>query len=96
MVTATGEMRFPILPRLSGVLFVEAGNVWQDPWTVHLDDLLYDTGPGLRLETPFGELFVVDRSRRYPLESGTNIWISFATRDMAIVRDRAKDLAGHS
>jgi outer membrane protein assembly factor BamA len=54
MVTATGEVRFRLLPRLSGAFFVEAGNVWQDSWAVHLDDLLYDLGPGLRLQTPFG------------------------------------------
>ena len=54
MVTATGEVRVRLLPRLSGAVFVEAGNVWQDSWAVHLDDLLYDLGPGLRLQTPFG------------------------------------------
>ena len=54
MVTATGEVRVRLLPRLSGALFIEAGNVWQDSWSVHLDDLLYDIGPGFRLQTPFG------------------------------------------
>ncbi|RPI55463.1 MAG: hypothetical protein EHM55_07810 [Acidobacteria bacterium] len=54
MMTATGEVRVRILPRLSGAFFVEAGNAWQDPWAVHLDDLLYDAGPGVRLDTPFG------------------------------------------
>jgi len=46
-----------------------------------------------RLMTPFGELFVVDRSR-YALEPGTDIWISFSTNDVAIVRDQAKSPAG--
>jgi len=54
MMTATGEVRIRILPRLTGAFFVEAGNAWQDPWAVHLDDLLYDAGPGVRLDTPFG------------------------------------------
>ncbi len=54
MMTATGEVRFRLLPRLSGALFVEAGNVWEDPWAVHFDRLLYDAGPGVRLHTPFG------------------------------------------
>jgi translocation and assembly module TamA len=54
MLTATGEMRFRFLPRLTGAVFVEAGNVWQDPWNVHLDTLLYDVGPGIRVATPFG------------------------------------------
>ena len=43
------------LPALfSGAVFIEAGNVWQDPWTMRLRDLRYDAGPGLRLDTPFG------------------------------------------
>jgi outer membrane protein assembly factor BamA len=54
LMTATGEVRVRLLPRLSGALFVEAGNVWEDPWAVHFDRLLYDAGPGVRLHTPFG------------------------------------------
>jgi outer membrane protein assembly factor BamA len=56
MVTATGEVRFSIVPRLTAAFFVEAGNVWQDSWAMHLDDLVYDLGPGLRVDTPFGRL----------------------------------------
>jgi outer membrane protein assembly factor BamA len=56
MATATGEIRFRILSRLSGAFFVEAGNVWQDAWAVHLNDVLYDAGPGVRFDTPFGLL----------------------------------------
>jgi outer membrane protein assembly factor BamA len=56
LLTATGEARFPIFKRLTGAVFVEAGNVWQTPWTMHLDDLLYDAGPGLRINSPFGLL----------------------------------------
>jgi iron(III) transport system ATP-binding protein len=48
-----------------------------------------------RLTTPFGELFVVDRSRRRPLDPGTNVWISFSTSDMAIVRDERDNPAGN-
>ena len=33
LLTATAELRFPIFKRIRGALFVEAGNVWQDPWT---------------------------------------------------------------
>jgi outer membrane protein assembly factor BamA len=52
--TATGEVRFRIKSRLTGAVFAEAGNVWQDAWTLRLRDLVYDAGPGLRLQTPFG------------------------------------------
>ena len=54
MMTAIAELRFPIFTRVRGAVFVEAGNVWQDPWTLRLGDLRYDAGPGLRLDTPFG------------------------------------------
>jgi outer membrane translocation and assembly module TamA len=47
-------VRFRITTRLTGAVFAEAGTVWQDAWTLRLRDLLYDAGPGLRLQTPFG------------------------------------------
>ncbi len=54
LLTAIAEMRVPIFKRIRGAVFVEAGNVWQEPWSVRLDDLRYDAGPGVRLDTPFG------------------------------------------
>jgi translocation and assembly module TamA len=58
LLTATAEVRVPLLKRLRGAVFVEAGNVWLDPWTMRLGDLRYDIGPGLRFDTPFGLLRV--------------------------------------
>jgi translocation and assembly module TamA len=54
VLTAIGEARVPIFKRLRGAVFFEAGNVWQDPWTMPLGDLHYDAGWGLRLDTRFG------------------------------------------
>jgi outer membrane protein assembly factor BamA len=54
VLTAIAEVRLPIFKRLRGAVFVEAGNVWQDPWTMRFGDLRYDAGPGLRFDTPFG------------------------------------------
>jgi outer membrane protein assembly factor BamA len=56
LLTATAEVRVPIVKRLRAAVFIEAGNVWQDPWTMRLGDLRYDTGPGLRFDTSFGLL----------------------------------------
>jgi translocation and assembly module TamA len=56
LFTATGEVRVRVIPRVTAAVFVEAGSVWQDPWTLRFRDLLYDAGPGLRLQTPFGLL----------------------------------------
>jgi outer membrane protein assembly factor BamA len=54
VLTATVEARVPLVKRLRGALFVEAGNAWRDAWTLRLRDLRYDAGPGVRLDTPFG------------------------------------------
>jgi outer membrane protein assembly factor BamA len=54
VLAAIAEVRFPILKRLRGAVFAEAGNVWEDPWAMRLGDLRYDAGPGLRVDTPFG------------------------------------------
>ena len=54
VLAATAEMRAGLLPRLRGALFVEAGNAWRSDWTAHFDDLKFDAGSGVRVETPFG------------------------------------------
>ena len=54
LLTATAEVRVPIFKRFRAAVFIEAGNVWQDPWSMRLGDLRYDTGPGVRFDTPFG------------------------------------------
>jgi len=68
LLTATGELRFPIFNRVRGAVFVEAGNVWQHPWTMRLGDLRYDAGPGLRFDTPFGLIRVDFGYQLRPLE----------------------------
>jgi translocation and assembly module TamA len=54
LLAATAELRVQLLPKIRGALFLEAGNVWPTAWTVRLDDLKFDVGPGLRVESPFG------------------------------------------
>jgi outer membrane protein assembly factor BamA len=56
LLAAAAEMRVPIFRRVRGAVFVEAGNVWQNVWSADVGDLLYDAGPGLRIDTPFGLL----------------------------------------
>ena len=56
MLAATLEVRGTVWGQLGGVLFVDAGNVWSDPWIVKAHDLRYDVGPGLRYTTPIGPL----------------------------------------
>jgi len=56
LVESSAEIRAPLWGNLSGVVFVDAGNVWQNAWAFHLGDLRYDVGPGLRYMTPIGPL----------------------------------------
>jgi outer membrane protein assembly complex protein YaeT len=58
MVESSAELRVPLWGNLSGVLFADAGNVWQNAWDFSLNDLRYDVGPGLRYATPIGPLRV--------------------------------------
>jgi outer membrane protein assembly factor BamA len=56
MFEASLEIRARLFGKLSGVAFVDAGNVWSAAWDVHLDDLRYSVGPGLRYQTPIGPI----------------------------------------
>jgi outer membrane protein assembly complex protein YaeT len=48
------ELRFPLSGNLSGVAFVDAGNVWSDPDQMSLGDMKYTPGAGVRYRTPVG------------------------------------------
>jgi outer membrane protein insertion porin family/translocation and assembly module TamA len=54
MLEGSSEVRVPVWGNLSGVLFVDVGNVWPDEWDVDLGDLRANIGPGLRYNTPIG------------------------------------------
>lgn len=56
MLELSSEVRVPIWGNLGGVLFVDAGNAWAEPWRFHLGDLRIDAGPGLRYLTPIGPI----------------------------------------
>ena len=50
------ELRVSIWGNLGGVLFLDGGNVWSNPWNFNLGDMRYDVGPGLRYNTPIGPI----------------------------------------
>jgi len=50
------ELRFPIVSRLKGVVFYDAGNVYRRLAGADPFDLRHAIGAGLRLETPIGPL----------------------------------------
>lgn len=57
-LVSSAELRTPVWKNLSGVAFVDAGNVWASAWDFNLNDLLYDVGPGIRYKTPIGPIRV--------------------------------------
>ncbi len=49
MLTATAELRIPIIPKVHLIFFSDAGNVWADDWKYAPDELNVSVGLGLRL-----------------------------------------------
>ena len=77
------EVRFPIWGALQGAVFFDEGGVWFDRLRVHLPDLRYAVGMGLRFLTPAGAL-VADlgwnphpRDREYPTEFHLSVGFPF-------------------
>jgi outer membrane protein assembly complex protein YaeT len=68
MVAFTSELRAPIRGKLSGVIFMDGGNVWTDSWSIRLDDLRYAIGSGLRYQTPVGPIRVDVGYQLNPIE----------------------------
>jgi outer membrane protein assembly complex protein YaeT len=58
MLEASSELRVPIVGKISGVVFLDAGNVWRQALDFRLHDLEYAAGPGLRYLTPIGPVRV--------------------------------------
>jgi outer membrane protein insertion porin family/translocation and assembly module TamA len=58
LLAGSGEARVNLAGKLGAVAFLDLGNVWADAWRVHLNDLRYDVGPGLRYDTPIGPVRV--------------------------------------
>jgi outer membrane protein assembly complex protein YaeT len=54
----SNELRFAFTDKFGGVIFLDAGNVWESEAAAlaNLARLRYDVGPGLRYKTPIGSL----------------------------------------
>lgn len=53
-IEASVEIRYPIWNIVSGVVFCDAGNVWEGTYSHNLSELEYAGGAGLRIATPLG------------------------------------------
>ena len=58
MINPRAELRVPVHPPFDTVVFVDAGNIWQNPTYIfqHGIPLRWNAGTGLRIETPIGPL----------------------------------------
>jgi outer membrane protein assembly complex protein YaeT len=56
MFAFSEEARMSLGGNLGAVAFLDAGNVWENGWAPHLNDLRYAVGPGLRYQTPVGPI----------------------------------------
>lgn len=56
LLEANLELRYPIYSILSGVAFLDFGNVWRDQLTYSINELRYSSGLGLRVGTPIGPI----------------------------------------
>lgn len=50
------ELRYPVWKIISGAVFLDAGNVWPDPWDHSPADLRFAAGKGIRFKTPLGPI----------------------------------------
>lgn len=50
----SAELRFDIGRKLKLALFADAGNVWIESFTYHINDLHYAAGVGIKIKTPIG------------------------------------------
>ncbi len=56
LLEASLELRFPIWSVVSGVGFLDFGNVWIPSFTYKLNELRYSAGAGIRIRTPIGPI----------------------------------------
>ena len=54
ILEGNAELRYPLFWRLSGVAFIEGGNVWEKAFSYKINELAYAAGGGLRVDTPIG------------------------------------------
>lgn len=71
LLEASAELRFPLKGDLKGLVFVDAGSAFREPWHYPVSNLYYGAGFGLRYKTPVGPVGVdvAFKLKDYPLEN---------------------------
>ena len=52
MFGVTAEFQFPIVDPVHGVLFLDVGDTWNNPYDATLNGLKFGSGVGITLEIP--------------------------------------------
>jgi outer membrane protein insertion porin family len=66
------ELRHRLFWKISGAVFVDAGNVWKDNSDISLNEIRYSAGTGLRYGTPIGPIRI-DFAR--PVDDERTSWL---------------------
>src|SRR6056297_536419 len=56
MLLVNAEYRFPVVDRITGVVFLDSGNAWEKDAEVKIDDMRSSIGLGARMNTPLGQI----------------------------------------
>ena len=56
MLVMNAELRFPIVDKVTGVIFTDWGTTWDSGESMNLSELANSYGLGVRLDTPLGLL----------------------------------------
>lgn len=56
MLLVNAEYRFPVVDRITGVIFLDNGNAWDDTGDIKLEDMRSSIGLGARMNTPLGQI----------------------------------------
>src|SRR5438445_2102811 len=56
MLAVSEELRAVLRGNFGAVVFLDAGNVWEESFGIKVNDLRYAIGPGLRYQTPIGPI----------------------------------------
>ena len=56
MFLVNAEYRFPVVDKITGVIFLDSGHAWENRKDMHLEDMRSSAGLGARMNTPLGQI----------------------------------------
>ncbi len=82
LAAATAEYTIPLVPGMRFAAFYDVGNVWDDPYTLELDNLASAAGIGIRLDMPgfpirIDRAWAIDSDDPFTRKDPWVIWIGY-------------------